>query len=225
MRIFTSIFIAAAFFLVPMGVSAQVCGTFGVTLNVHDNDMKPVADHTIRIVPWLKDELEGTKFEPVADKPGTSQLKLEEGRVLINNYKVTVSAPGFLETEKSINFPHCVRHTYDILLLRKKDKYRITNGRVTDTDGLNVKYLDLTFTNYEDKSARTVSTDFNGNFEVKLKPGDYRITFATGAWFAATGQENFYPEVSIAFTVTDPAAHHHVPLLLSPYSYTTYRGS
>ena len=53
----------------------------------------------------------------------------------------------------------------------------------------------------------------------------YRITFATGAWFAATGQENFYPEVSIAFTVTDPAAHHHVPLLLAPYAYSTYRGS
>ena len=55
--------------------------------------------------------------------------------------------------------------------------------------------------------------------------GAYRITFATGAWFAATGQENFYPEVSIAFTVTDPAAHHHVPLLLAPYAYSTYRGS
>jgi 5-hydroxyisourate hydrolase len=56
-------------------------------------------------------------------------------------------------------------------------------------------------------------------------PGDYRITFATGAWFATTGQEGFYPEVTIAFTVTDPAAHHHVPLLLAPYAYSTYRGS
>ena len=56
-------------------------------------------------------------------------------------------------------------------------------------------------------------------------PGDYRITFATGAWFATTGYEGFYPEVTIAFTVTDPAAHHHVPLLLAPYAYSTYRGS
>lgn len=55
--------------------------------------------------------------------------------------------------------------------------------------------------------------------------GTYRITFATGAWFAAAGQEGFYPEVTIAFTVTDPAAHHHVPLLLAPYAYSTYRGS
>ncbi len=53
----------------------------------------------------------------------------------------------------------------------------------------------------------------------------YRLTFDTGAYFAATGQQGFYPEVTIAFTVTDPAAHHHVPLLLSPYAYSTYRGS
>jgi 5-hydroxyisourate hydrolase len=55
--------------------------------------------------------------------------------------------------------------------------------------------------------------------------GDYRVTFDTGAYFAASGQRGFYPEVTIAFTVTDPSAHHHVPLLLSPYAYSTYRGS
>lgn len=55
--------------------------------------------------------------------------------------------------------------------------------------------------------------------------GAYRVTFDTGAYFAAVGQHGFYPEVTIAFTVTDPAAHHHIPLLLSPYAYSTYRGS
>ncbi len=57
------------------------------------------------------------------------------------------------------------------------------------------------------------------------RAGAYRVTFDTGAYFAATGQQGFYPEVTIAFTITDPAAHHHVPLLLSPYAYSTYRGS
>jgi 5-hydroxyisourate hydrolase len=47
-------------------------------------------------------------------------------------------------------------------------------------------------------------------------PGDYRLTFAT------TG---FYPEVSIVFRVDDAAEHHHIPLLLSPFGYSTYRGS
>jgi 5-hydroxyisourate hydrolase len=53
----------------------------------------------------------------------------------------------------------------------------------------------------------------------------FRIRFETGAWFAAAGTRGFYPWVEIAFEVVDPAAHHHVPLLLGPYGYSTYRGS
>jgi 5-hydroxyisourate hydrolase len=53
----------------------------------------------------------------------------------------------------------------------------------------------------------------------------YRLTFDTGAWFAAAGRETFYPEVSVVFRVAEPGAHHHVPLLLSPFAYSTYRGS
>jgi len=56
-------------------------------------------------------------------------------------------------------------------------------------------------------------------------PGPHTITFDTGGYFAATGQQGFYPEVSVTFTVTDAAQHHHVPLLLSPFAYSTYRGS
>lgn len=50
-----------------------------------------------------------------------------------------------------------------------------------------------------------------------LQPGLYRLTFRTGG--------PFFPEVSISFRVTDTSSHYHVPLLLSPYGYTTYRGS
>lgn len=56
---------------------------------------------------------------------------------------------------------------------------------------------------------------------VDLAPGTYRITFDTGPYFAAT----FYPEVVLSFTIDDPQEHYHVPLLLSPYAYSTYRGS
>ncbi|BCJ31517.1 hydroxyisourate hydrolase [Actinocatenispora sera] len=56
-------------------------------------------------------------------------------------------------------------------------------------------------------------------------PGRYRLVFDTAAWFAATGTDGFYPEVVVAFSVTDAGAHHHVPLLLSPFAYSTYRGS
>ncbi len=58
-----------------------------------------------------------------------------------------------------------------------------------------------------------------------LATGVYRITFETGVYFTATGTDGFYPRVSITFEVTDGEQHYHVPLLLSPFGYTTYRGS
>jgi len=59
----------------------------------------------------------------------------------------------------------------------------------------------------------------------EFEPGVYRITFATGPWFAARGAASFYPEVTITFEITASDEHYHVPLLLSPYAYSTYRGS
>jgi 5-hydroxyisourate hydrolase len=58
-----------------------------------------------------------------------------------------------------------------------------------------------------------------------LIPGIYRLTFDLDRYFAAWDIEGFYPEASIVFHVRDAAQHHHVPLLLSPFGYSTYRGS
>ncbi|MGX5696654.1 hydroxyisourate hydrolase [Agromyces soli] len=55
--------------------------------------------------------------------------------------------------------------------------------------------------------------------------GEYRLRFDTGAYFAATETDTFYPEVLIGFAVADDGRHYHVPLLLSPFAYSTYRGS
>ena len=52
----------------------------------------------------------------------------------------------------------------------------------------------------------------------------YALTFATGAYFADRGVETFYPLATVTFTVAD-RPHYHVPLLLSPFAYSTYRGS
>ena len=57
-----------------------------------------------------------------------------------------------------------------------------------------------------------------------LADGDHRLVFDTAAHFAAAGTTGFYPEVSVVFTVSQDR-HSHVPLLLSPYAYSTYRGS
>jgi 5-hydroxyisourate hydrolase len=55
--------------------------------------------------------------------------------------------------------------------------------------------------------------------------GTHRLVFATGPWFTEQGRDTFYPEVVLTFAVLEPADHHHVPLLLSPFAYSTYRGS
>jgi len=58
-----------------------------------------------------------------------------------------------------------------------------------------------------------------------LARGIYRLRFDTGAYFAARSVQAFYPSVTVEFEVTDAAHHHHVPLLLTPFGYSTYRGS
>jgi len=78
----------------------------------------------------------------------------------------------------------------------------------------------------------TARTDPDGRYrhqengkDVPLAAGIYELTFDTAAYFAASGQAGFYPRVTVTFEITDATAHHHVPLLLSPFAFSTYRGS
>ncbi|MBW3572421.1 MAG: hydroxyisourate hydrolase [Gemmatimonadetes bacterium] len=76
----------------------------------------------------------------------------------------------------------------------------------------------------------TGRTDADGRARDLLPPDAglhaavYRLVFDTGAYFRERGVEAFYPHVSIDFQVRDPGQHHHVPLLLSTFGYSTYRG-
>jgi 5-hydroxyisourate hydrolase len=58
-----------------------------------------------------------------------------------------------------------------------------------------------------------------------LTAGTYRVTFDTGAYFAASQRPAFYPWVDVVFRVDAVREHFHIPLLLSPFGYSTYRGS
>ncbi|HEY3735373.1 MAG TPA: hydroxyisourate hydrolase [Streptosporangiaceae bacterium] len=58
-----------------------------------------------------------------------------------------------------------------------------------------------------------------------LAAGMHRLTFDTGAYFGGRGVTAFYPEVVVTFRIDDAAGHYHLPLLLSPFAYSTYRGS
>jgi 5-hydroxyisourate hydrolase len=72
------------------------------------------------------------------------------------------------------------------------------------------------------------TTDADGRCRLTEDPtatGPHRLVFGTGTWFAGQEREAFWPEVVLTFAVREPAEHHHVPLLLSPFAYSTYRGS
>lgn len=59
----------------------------------------------------------------------------------------------------------------------------------------------------------------------RLESGTYRLRFDTGTYFAGIDTDTFFPEVVLTFLVDAEQEHYHVPLLLSPFAYSTYRGS
>ncbi len=75
---------------------------------------------------------------------------------------------------------------------------------------------------------RTVTTNADGRTseplmgDGELQAGEYELVFMVGDYF---GERPFLDRVPVRFTITDPGAHYHVPLLVSPWSYSTYRGS
>jgi 5-hydroxyisourate hydrolase len=96
-----------------------------------------------------------------------------------------------------------------------------TTGR--PADGLAVTLSQRTGDAWQDLSQRVTDADGRvSDLAREAAAGVYRIVFQTGAYL---GGAAFYPEVIVVFRIADPAAHHHVPLLLSPFAYSTYRGS
>ena len=109
---------------------------------------------------------------------------------------------------------------------------RVTTHVLDATSGRPAADVEVTLERHAGQSWQLVTsgrTDTDGRIAefgpADLEPGVYRVSFAVGAYFAAHDQPTFYPEVVIMFTLDEKDAHYHVPLLLSPYAYSTYRGS
>jgi 5-hydroxyisourate hydrolase len=103
----------------------------------------------------------------------------------------------------------------------------LVTTHVLDTaTGRPAKGIAVRFETAEGKPIADGRTDDDGRIRdlgpETLDPGAYRLVFDTGAYL---GPDAFFPEVALTFRIADPAAHHHVPLLLSPFAYSTYRGS
>ncbi|PWN02286.1 hydroxyisourate hydrolase [Nocardioides silvaticus] len=85
----------------------------------------------------------------------------------------------------------------------------------------------VTLSDADGNQIGAATTDVGGRarFDPDLGPGVYELTFATGQWFEEQDRETWYPVVTLPFTVVEGETHYHVALLLSPFAYTTYRGS
>jgi 5-hydroxyisourate hydrolase len=103
----------------------------------------------------------------------------------------------------------------------------LVTTHVLDTaTGRPAKGIAVRFETAEGKPIADGRTDDDGRIRdlgpETLDPGAYRLVFDTGAYL---GPDAFFPEVTLTFRISDGTAHHHVPLLLSPFAYSTYRGS
>lgn len=107
----------------------------------------------------------------------------------------------------------------------------ITTHVLDTARGCPAAAVPITLERHDGASWRPVgagTTDADGRLRTltapgPVEPGRYRISFDTAAYYGATAA--FFPAVEIQFAVGDGAAHYHVPLLLSPFGYSTYRGS
>lgn len=96
------------------------------------------------------------------------------------------------------------------------------------TSGSPAAGMRITLSDTDGTSLGTGVTDRDGRLRDITGPlpeGVYRLVFATAEWFASRAIESFYPEVTVTFRIPPGDGHFHVPLLLSPYAYSTYRGS
>ncbi|AII09579.1 hydroxyisourate hydrolase [Rhodococcus opacus] len=112
------------------------------------------------------------------------------------------------------------------------DVSQVTTHVLDAAQGIPAREVPVTLTVQRQSDWITVAdavTDDDGRVTTlgpaRLEPGIYRIVFDTGRYFAAKGRPAFYPDVTITFTLTDSEQHYHVPVLLSPFAYSTYRGS
>jgi 5-hydroxyisourate hydrolase len=111
---------------------------------------------------------------------------------------------------------------------------KLTTHVLDTARGLPAAGLRLTLARLAPEPASLGSFTTNGDGRVDrpllegdaLRTGSYELSFAAGDYLRATGQpDRFLSEVPIRFLIGDAGAHYHVPLLLSPFGYSTYRGS
>jgi hypothetical protein len=175
--IFAFILLAAFSITAP----AQLCGYFGVTLDIHNAKLTAVNNASVKIImperklpgkSYLRPEHQFVRAK--GDKDGQLKLILTEGLELADDNKVVVSAPGYLPLEMMLSFPHCVRLTHDVTMLEAGEKKAVVSGSIKDENGKAVAYAGVHFVSAGGRE-KMVNADRHGHFELGLEPGDYTV--------------------------------------------------
>lgn len=161
-------------------------------------------------------------------KPAKTMLEIGKARLkneVANELKIAASEQHKIILIRLCNLiPEIKQHM---------SKSQITTHVLDTSKGIPGRGITVLLDFLEDKSWDNISvgqTDDDGRVSdllpagKKLDPGEYRLTFKTGKYFEDQGIETFFPEVVIQFKLGNDD-HYHVPLLISPYTYSTYRGS
>lgn len=113
-------------------------------------------------------------------------------------------------------------HVLDTALGRPAAGIRVSLERVVTTPDVPIAMVMTT-------GVGTATTDANGRIpslgDSRIEPGTYRLRFDTSDYFARTDRPTFYPEVIVTVQIEADDEHFHIPLLISPFGYSTYRGS
>jgi len=118
-------------------------------------------------------------------------------------------------TEKTDIRSHLTTHALDTSIGKPANKMLITLQSFKDEEW---KPMSVGITNNDGRIMDVIAP---GQY---LSPGVYKMVFKTGDYYKNNNQKGFYPEVDIQFEVTDES-HYHVPLLINPFGFSTYRGS
>ena len=111
---------------------------------------------------------------------------------------------------------------------KKENIFLITKITQTTAQGIDVSLFHSKTDGGAFKKVAKSATDNDGRVKTLyagIEAGVYKCTFDLRSYYRKKGGSSFYPEATICFVVQDASEHFHIPLLLSPYGYTTYRGS
>ena len=104
----------------------------------------------------------------------------------------------------------------------------LDTSKGSPASGINIKLHELADDSWREIGSGTTNADGRlSNLlaqDTVLVKGTYKLTFKLEAYFESQNENVFYPEATVEFKITD-SSHYHIPLLLSPYGYSTYRGS